>query len=58
MFKCCSSLNDIKPLKNWNVSKGIDFSGMFFDCSSLNDIKPLEKWNSQNSINLKDIFSN
>ena len=50
MFYCCSSLSNIKPLENWNVSNGTDFSGMFCDCRALSDIKSLEnleciKWN-------------
>jgi hypothetical protein len=45
MFYKCSSLSDIKPLENWNVSNGNNFEGMFCYCSSLSDIKPLENWN-------------
>ena len=56
MFYNCSSLKDIKPLENWNVSNYKYFSYMFYNCSLLKDIKPLENWNSQNGINLKDIF--
>ena len=39
MFFRCSSLTDVKPLENWNVSNGNDFSNMFSECSSLSDIK-------------------
>ena len=56
MFYYCSSLADIKPLENWNVSNGTDFSGMFSGCSSLADIKPLEKWNL-NENTFKSIFN-
>ena len=45
MFCDCSSLVDIKPLQNWNVSNGKNFSGMFDGCKSLSDIKPLQNWN-------------
>ena len=52
MFGDCSSLSDIKPLENWNVSNGTNFEGMFYKCSSLNNIKPLENWKlSENNFN-------
>ena len=51
MFSWCESLSDIKPLQNWNVSNGNNFSGMFCGCSSLSDIKPLENWNISNGNN-------
>ena len=44
MFYGYSSLSDIKPLRNWNVSNGNNFSWMFYYCSSLSDIKPLQHW--------------
>ena len=51
MFLNCSSLKDFKPLQNWNVSNGNNFSGMFRGCTSLSDIKPLQKWKG-----FKDMF--
>ena len=45
MFSGCSSLSNIKSLKNWNVSKGRDFSDMFSECTKLSDIKVLQNWN-------------
>ncbi len=45
MFNGCKSLSDIKPLQNWNVSNGNNFSDMFSECKSLSDIKPLQNWN-------------
>ena len=45
LFSFCKSLSDIKPLENWNVSNGNNFSFMFAECPKLSDIKPLEKWN-------------
>ena len=48
MFYGCSSLLDIKPLQNWNVSNGNNFSYMFYGCSSLSDINPLQNWNVSN----------
>jgi len=48
MFSNCESLSDIKALENWNVSKGSNFSEMFYGCSSLTDKKVLENWNFPN----------
>ena len=53
----CSSLSEIKPLQNWNVSNGNDFSGMFYRCSSSLDIKPLQNWNVSNKKYFKDMFN-
>ena len=44
MFCECSSLSDIKPLENWNVSNGNIFDNMFKECSSLLDITPFKNW--------------
>ena len=44
MFYKGSSLSDVKPLQNWNVSNGKDFSCMFYGFSSLLDIKSLQNW--------------
>ena len=57
MFNECSSLIDIKGLKNWNVSNGINFSYMLYKCSKLSDIKGLEKWNVSNGTDFQAIFS-
>ena len=61
ILKVCSVrfslLKDINPLKNWNVSNGTNFSGMFIGCSLLNDIKPLENWNVSYGTNFKGMFS-
>ena len=56
MFNNCSSLSDIKPLENWNVSNGNDFSFMFNNCSSLSDIKALKNWNVSNGNNFSYMF--
>jgi len=54
MFFSCFALKNIKPLENWNVSKGTNFSKMFTNCSSLKDIKPTKKWKISQSL-LNDI---
>ena len=43
IFAGCKSLKDLKPLKNWNVSKGKYFSCMFNRCSSLENIDALNR---------------
>ena len=54
-IKLC--LSGIKPLENWNVSNGTNFSSMFWGCSLLTDIKPLEKWNVSNGTNFGLMFT-
>ena len=54
MFSGCSSLKDIKPLKNWNVSNVNNYERMFMGCSSLKDVK---NWNVSNGNNFKFMFS-
>ena len=39
-------ISDIKALRNWNVSNGINFTWIFRGCSSLLNIKELENWNT------------
>ena len=56
MFWDFKSLSDIKPLQNWNVSNGNNFSSMFSECSSLSDIKPLQNWNVSNKKYLEDMI--
>ena len=51
MFCFCEKLSDIKPLGNWNVSYGNDFSFMFSYCEKLSDIRPLKNWNVSNGNN-------
>ena len=48
----------LKPLQNWNVSNGNNFSFMFSYCSSLSDIKPLQNWNVSNGNNFSYMFDN
>ena len=47
----CSSLTDITPLENWDVSNQNNFYNMFNECSSLSDIKPLQNWKVSNGKN-------
>ena len=49
MFHQWFKLSDIKPLKNWNVSNGKNFSGMFCCCYMLSksDMESLN-WNVSN----------
>ena len=57
MFSKCSSLSDITPLENWDVSNGDGFTFMFSECSSLTNIKKLQKWNVQNGQGFEDMFA-
>ena len=56
MFSKCSSLLDLKPIENWNVSNGNNFSHMFFGCLLLSDLKPIENWNISNGNNFSFMF--
>ena len=52
MFCGCIELSDIKPLKNWNVSKGTDFEYIFAS-TRLFGTKCLENWDVSNAETLK-----
>ena len=56
MFSGCSSLSDIKPLYNWDVSNGNNLHGLFAGCSSLSDIKSLQNWNTSNGNDFGSMF--
>ena len=44
MFLQCSSLRDVSPLRNWDVSNAENMSGMFAD-TALTNANVLESWN-------------
>ena len=56
MFKHCTSLIDISPLKNWDVKSITCLSCSFRGCTSLQDISPLKNWNTSNLTDLKACF--
>ena len=43
MFNECTKLSYISPVKDWNVSNGKNFEGMFYNCPG--DIDALKIWN-------------
>ena len=45
MFYGCNGLRDIGPLKNWNISKGENFSWMLRSCNSIEDRTAIIGWN-------------
>ena len=49
-------LSDINPLKNWDVSKGINFDSMFRNCKSLSNINALENWDISKCENFSNMF--
>lgn len=55
-FSNMRNLKDISGIKDWNVSKVDDFSGLF-ELTNINDTKPLEKWDVSNAVKMKDMFS-
>jgi len=56
LFKKCTSLIDISPLKNWDVKDATCFSCSFRCCTSLQDISPLKNWNLSNVSDLTACF--
>ena len=54
MFKYCSSLSNIKPLENWDISNGESFKYMFSCYKSLLGKKSLKCWNFSKERYLKD----
>ena len=56
MFWNYKLFSDIKPLKNWDVSNGKIFAGMFKECYSLSNIYPLKNWNVSNGIDFSEMF--
>jgi len=56
MFKHCTSLIDISPLKNWNVSNITSLSCSFRGCTSLLDLSPITNWDIRNVSDLKACF--
>ena len=51
-------MQDISPLKYWNVSNGRFFDGFFKDCYALKDINPIKNWNVINGSNFHSFFEN
>ena len=54
MFKDCSSLSNIKPIENWDVSNGDNFEYMFSGCKDSLSTKPLKSWNFSKEKYLND----
>lgn len=52
MFLGCSSLECIKGLENFNISKVEKFGGMFAGCVSLKNIN-IDDWNNHNTMRIK-----
>ena len=57
MFNKCSSISDLKPIQNWNVPNGNNFSCMFYKCLSLSDLKPIQNWNVSNGKIFSEMFN-
>lgn len=51
-----TTVGNLKPLTNWEVSKVIDFGGMFDSCSLLVDTLPLNSWNTISATNMESMF--
>ena len=58
MFERCTSLEDLSPWVNWDVSNVKYMEGIFNGCSGLVDLSCLNEWGVSNMENMKDIFKN
>lgn len=57
MFLGCVSLEDISPLKNWDLTNAFLLFNMFCSCKSLVDISPLQDWNLSMFSNISWMFA-
>ena len=55
MFCCCSKIKDFNFVKNWNVSKCKNFTGMF-KCCNFTNLDFLSKWDLSNATSLSLMF--
>lgn len=55
LFAHNNNLEDIKPLKKWNVSNVTDFSGMFEE-TGIASVEALSDWDTSNAENLTGAF--
>ena len=55
MFTGCANIKNFNFLKNWDVSKCTDFSGLFFGCS-ITKLDFLEKWDVGKATTFLDMF--
>ena len=58
LFDGSSSLTDLSPISNWDVSGVTDMCGMFSDCDSLTAAPPISGWDVSNVTNMCDMFYN
>lgn len=59
MFNGCKSLSSLSDLKDWNVGKVNNMSGMFADCKKLTSAEKLSNWATKvgNVTNMSSLFS-
>ena len=49
-------MESISPLKDWNLSSGVNLDYLFKDCISLSNVSVVKNWNLTSEINLKSLF--
>ena len=49
MFEGCSSLSDLTPISNWDVSNVISFGILFAGCTNLTNLNALSSWNTSSA---------
>ena len=50
-------LGNLYSLKNWNVSKGLNFSYMFYKYKNIFNLEPLKDWKVLKDPYISDMFS-
>ena len=57
MFSCCKNIIEI-DLSNFDTSKVVNMSGMFYECESLEHLSGISKWDTSNVIDMSYMFYN
>ena len=55
MFSCCNNIIEI-DLSNFDTSKVINMSGMFYECKSLEYLYGISRWDTSNVIDMNFMF--
>jgi len=55
MFSCCKNIIEI-DLSNFDTSKVVNMTGMFYECKSLENLSGISKWDTSNVIDMSYMF--
>jgi len=51
------NVREFIQFKKWNVSKGLNFSYMFYKCKNIFNLEPLKDWKVLKDPYISDMFS-